>query len=202
MAWTTLLDELPLTASWQTVPESEFSLYRFSYVSGDLGINGKSHYEVGQFDTDGSGYNLRTYRTEQFGHIVILRKPQFFDTQRLGFRVPAGFNPFVLKVEVNDMPLFNVGNPSSASATTKKVVNYSVTEVVLVDASPDRKMVSIQNSSNRILYIDFDGAVTTTDFGIPIPANAIYEQPVGFTGEIRGIWATGGSGSARIIEYL
>lgn len=202
MTWTTLLDELLLSGSWQKAPESEFSLYRFSYMSGDLTPTGVSRYEVGQFDEDGTGFNLRSYRTESFGHIVLLQKPKFFSSQRLGFRVPAGFNPFVIKVEVNDMPLFNTGNPSSSSATTKKTVAYTVTEVVLLDSNPERKLASFQNISNRILYIDFDGAVTTTDFGIPIAANSIYEMPVGFTGEVRGIWASGGSGSCKIIEYL
>jgi hypothetical protein len=202
MTWTTLLDELPLSDSWQKAPESEFSLYRFSFVSGDLTPTGFSRYEVGQFDTDGSGFNLRSYRTEQFGHLLILRKPQFFDTQRLGFRVPAGFNPFVLKVEVNDMPFSNIGAVNSAATTATKNVAYSATEVVIVDPNPERKMIVLQNIANRTLYIDFDGNVTTTNFAIQIAANQVYEMPVGFSGEIRGIWGPGGGGNLKVTEFF
>jgi hypothetical protein len=202
MTWTTLLEELLLTGSWQKAPESEFSLYRFSYVSGDLSPTGFSRYEVGQFDEDNSAFNLRSYRTESFGHVVVLRKPEFFDTQRLGFRMPSGFNPFILKVEVNDMPFSVAGNASGASSTQRKTVPYSVADVALVDANPERKLVTIQNTSNRVLYIDFDGAVTTTDFAFSIVANGIYEMPIGFTGEIRGIWASGGSGTCKINEFF
>jgi hypothetical protein len=202
MTWTTLLDELPLSGSWQKAPESEFSLYRFSFVSGDLTPTGFSRYEVGQFDEDGSGFNLRSYRTEQFGLLVILRKPQFFETQCLGFRVPAGFNPFVLKVEVNDMPVSPSGDSAPLAGSVVSTTSPAVTTpALLVAANPNRKSLSIQNAGTAVLFIDFDGTVSTTSYQARIPSNGYFEPPVNYTGAIHGVWSAA-SGAAEIREYV
>jgi hypothetical protein len=202
MTWTTLQAELLLSGTWQMAPVSEDSLYRFSYVSGDLGPTGIARYEVGQFDTDGSGYGLRTFRTELFGQIVVLKKPTFFDTQRLGFRYPAGFAPFTLKIEVNDMPLSPMGNASSATSSVTTTVAASTTMVTIAQANPDRKMLSILNSSNRSLYLDFDNDVQTNAFAVEVKTNVFYEMPVGFAGEVKGIWAATATGSCKVIEFF
>jgi hypothetical protein len=202
MTWTTLQPELLLSGTWQMAPASEGSLYRFSYLSGDLGPTGIARYEVGQFDTDGSGYGLRTFRTELFGQIVVLKKPAFFDTQRLGLRYPAGFAPFTLKIEVNDMPLSQMGNASSATNSLTKTVAASTTMVTIVEANPDRKMLSILNGSSKSLFLDFDNDVQTNAFAVEVKASVFYEMPVGFAGEVKGIWAAGATGSCKVVEFF
>jgi hypothetical protein len=202
MAWTTLLEELRLSSFWQFAPESEAETYRFSVLSGDFGASGIGRYEIGQFDTDGSGYALKSYRTESFGLIVQCKKPDLFETQRLGFRVPIGFNPFVLKVEINDMPLNTPpeGAPTSSTATAVTVPS-SITAGVLIAANPSRKALTIQNVSTAILYLDFDGNVSTTSYAVRLVAGANYEAPINFTGAVHGIWAAA-NGSAEIREYV
>jgi hypothetical protein len=202
MAWTTFRETLLLSSSWQLIDVSDAELYRFSVVSGNLGTTGVSRYEVGQFDTDGSGYGLRTFRTEPCGLIVPYKKPYFFETQRLGFRVPTGFNPFTLKIEVNDMPFTNLGSANSSTTAQTLNVAASTTEIVIASANPDRKMLSITNLSSKSLYIDFDGAVTATAYAVEVKANVMYEMPVGFSGEVRGIWATGATGSCKTVEFF
>lgn len=202
MTWTTLQAELLLSGTWQMAPVSEASLYRFSYVAGNLGPTGIARYEAGQFDTDGSGFGLRTFRTELFGLIAIFRKPEFFDTQRLGFRYPAGFAPFTLKIEVNDMPLSQMGNASSATNSITTTVAASTTMVTIVQANPDRKMLSILNGSGKSLYLDFDNDVQTNAFAVEVKASVFYEMPVGFSGEVKGIWATGATGSCKVVEFF
>jgi hypothetical protein len=202
MAWTTHLETFLLSNLWQFAPQSTAELYRFSYVSGDLGANGIGRYEVGQFDTDGSGYALKSYRSESFGLIVPCPKPKFFETQRLGFRVPIGFNPFTLKIEVNDMPLSPLSSASGAASASSVSVAASTSAVVIAAANPDRKMIQITNKSSKSLYIDFDADVTVTDFAVEIKANVFYEMPIGFSGEVRGIWAATATGSCKVTEFV
>jgi hypothetical protein len=202
MTWTTLLENLTLSRLWQIGPESDAEAYRLSIVSGDLGASGIGRVEVAQFDSDGSGYAPRAYRTEAFGLIIQCRKPFLFQSQRVGFRVPAGFNPFVLKVEVNDMPLTNApeGAPG-ADSVVNTTVPASTTAGVLIAANPNRKMLSIQNISTATLYIDFDGAVTNTSYLTRLLANGYYEVPINYRGAVHGVWSAV-NGNAEIREYV
>jgi hypothetical protein len=202
MAWTTHLETFLLSGLWQFAPASEAELYRFSIVSGDFSPSGIGRYEVGQFDANGSGYALKSYRTEPFGLIVPCPKPKFFETQRLGFRVPIGFNPFTLKIEVNDMPFSVIGNPQGAATSATSLVAASVTSVVIAPANPDRKMLSMLNTSSKSLYLDFDGDVTVTSYAVEVKANTLYEMPIGFVGEVKGIWATGATGNCKVTEFI
>jgi hypothetical protein len=202
MAWTTFHESLLLSDSWQLIEASNLALYRFSVVSGEFGAFGKSRYEVGQFDSDGSGYGFRLLRTEAFGLIVGFPKPTFFETQRLGFRVPIGFNSFTLKIEVNDMPFSVIGNPQGAATSATSLVAASVTSVVIAPANPDRKMLSMLNTSSKSLYLDFDGDVTVTSYAVEVKANTLYEMPIGFVGEVKGIWATGATGNCKVTEFI
>jgi hypothetical protein len=201
MAWTTFHDNFLLSSSWQLIEASEAELYRFSIVSGDFGVSGTGRYEIGQFDTDGSAYGLRTFRTEPCGLIVPYKKPYFFETQRLGFRVPTGFNPFTLKIEVNDMPFSNLSNPVAATSATSFTVPASVTAVVMQTADPDTKMLMFTNSSNKSLYLKFGDVVTTTAFDVEVKTNTIYEMAVEFAGVVNGIWAAGATGSCKVVKY-
>lgn len=202
MAWTIFRDNLLLSGSWQLLEASEAQLYRFTVLSGDFGASGTGRYEVGQFDTDGSGYGLKTYRTEPYGLIIPLKKPNFFETQRLGLRIPLGFNPFTLKIEVNDMPYSSIGNPEGATSAVSSTVAASVTAVVLAAADPDTKKLVFTNTSNRSLFLDYDGDVTTTSWTDEVKTNVKFEMPVAFAGEVKGIWASGATGSCKVTRFV
>jgi hypothetical protein len=202
MSWTTLNANLLLSASWQYLPEQTGELYRITFVGGDPNPTGIGRYEVGQFDTDGSGFNLRAYRTETFGSIIQCKKPSFFETQRLGFRYPPGFNPFTIKVEVNDMSFYSSGNPAGASISVTTQVPASTTAVVISAANPDRKMYSITNQSAKSLFLDFDNEVTLTAFAYEVKPGVVYEMPVPFLGDVRGIWAAGATGNCKVVEFF
>jgi hypothetical protein len=200
--WTNFLNEFPISRNWSYTPETEAEVFRFSVVSGDFGTSGIGQYEVGQFDADGSGYFLRRYRTEPFGLIVQCKTPVLFETHRLGFRVPFGFNPLVLKVEVNDMPISTPGdNSPQSSSVVSTTVAASTTAGVLITANPNRKGLTIQNASTGILYIDFDGNVTPTSFLARLASQAYFEAPINYTGAVHGVW-TNTNGAAEIREYV
>jgi hypothetical protein len=202
MTWTTLLENLALSHTWQIGPESEAESYRLSVVSADFGLSGIGRVEVAQFDADGSGYGTRYYRPETWGLIIQCRKPFLFQSQRVGFRIPIGFNPFVLKVEVNDMPLSNPpeGAPASDSVTSTTVPS-TTTAALLVAANPLRKDLSIQNASTANLFIDFDGIVTTASYLTKIAPGGYYEVPMNYRGAVHGIWDKV-NGAADIREYV
>jgi hypothetical protein len=202
MTWTTLHDGLLLTREWQMAPVSTSELYRISFVSGAAGIVGVGRYEVGQFDEEGSGFGLRGYRIEPAPLCVAFPKPKFFNTQRLGFRLATGTNPFTLKLEVNNMPFYNAGNPGGASVSVTTTIAASTTAVVISPANPDRKMYAITNNSAKSLFLDFDNEVTLTAYAYEVKPGVVYEMPVPFLGDVRGIWAAGATGSCKVVEFF
>jgi hypothetical protein len=202
MSWIPLNENLLLSGTWQDLPPHEGELYRISFVSGEPSPSGIGRYDVGQFDVDGSGYNLRTYRTETFGTILLFKKPEFFQSQHLGFRYPAGFNPYTIKVEVNDMPLSSLSNLSGSSGTNQAIVGASTNQVVISAANAERKGLQITNKSAKSLFLDFDNEVTVVDYAVEVKANTLYEMPVSFLGDVRGIWAAGATGSCKVVEFI
>jgi hypothetical protein len=100
------------------------------------------------------------------------------------------------------MPLSPMGNASSATSSVTTTVAASTTMVTIAQANPDRKMLSILNSSNRSLYLDFDNDVQTNAFAVEVKTNVFYEMPVGFAGEVKGIWAATATGSCKVIEFF
>ena len=63
-----------------------------------------------------------------------------------------------------------------------------------------RSGATVYNDSTAILYLALGtAAASTTDFTVKMVADAYYEVPFGYTGAIRGIWASA-TGSARVGE--
>jgi hypothetical protein len=199
------LETLTLSSNWQFCSESEFGLYRLTPLTEATSLTGNvitGRYEVGQFDADGTGYGIRAFRRESFGVIFQLVKPQFFDTQRIGLRVPTSFYPFEMKIEVNDMSFYSSGNPAGASISVTTQVPASTTAVVISAANPDRKMYSITNQSAKSLFLDFDTEVTLTAYAYEVKPGVVYEMPVPFLGDVRGIWAAGATGNCKVVEFF
>lgn len=80
-------------------------------------------------------------------------------------------------------------------------VSASASSVTLLSANTLRSGASIYNDSSAILYIACtNAAASTTAFSYKAMPEAYFEVPSGYTGEIRGIWASA-TGAARITEY-
>ena len=90
------------------------------------------------------------------------------------------------------------------ATSTRSVVADSASDVLLLAANSSRIGASIQNDSSAVLYVGLGTAtVTSTDYTVRMVANAYYEVPFGYNGQIRGIWATDpGDGAARVSELV
>ena len=91
--------------------------------------------------------------------------------------------------------------PTSGTATRTSVADNAA-DVQLLAANAAREKYSVTNDSTAILYLAAGAAAaSTTSYTVQIPPNSFYASD-GYTGEVRGIWATDpGTGAARITEY-
>ena len=86
------------------------------------------------------------------------------------------------------------------SSSTVVKVGQSIASVVLAADDPTRMGLTIYNDSNRDLYVRVaPGPATVDNWTVKLRKNDYYELPFpAYTGEVTGIWATAGSGSARV----
>lgn len=94
------------------------------------------------------------------------------------------------------------GSPVAAPTTgTITVVNDTNADGVILAANASRKGATIWNDSTAILYLNLSAGVSSaTNCTVKMIADAYYEVPAGYTGIIRGIWASDASGAARVTE--
>lgn len=81
---------------------------------------------------------------------------------------------------------------------------YTTTSATILSASTtgDRMGVSISNQSNRTLYVRCEAAAASaTAHTVAIAAGGYFEMPFNYVGEIRGIFASGGSGDAYVTAF-
>jgi hypothetical protein len=79
-------------------------------------------------------------------------------------------------------------------------VSQNASNVTLLAANRARLGATIWNDSPNFLYLKLGTTASTTSFTVKMNNGSYYEVPYGYTGNIDGIWATAGSGSARIVE--
>lgn len=97
----------------------------------------------------------------------------------------------------------NVVNGGANSATgTLTQVAYTTSSTTILAANASRKGAIIYNNANRTLYVGLtSSAVSAAAFTTALVASGGYwEVPFGYTGQINGIWAAGGSGNAQVTE--
>lgn len=105
----------------------------------------------------------------------------------------------------------NDGDVSNANPLPVKHVSGTATRTQVADSASDglilaantaRLGATIWNDSSAVLYLGLGTTtVTTTNYTAQLSEGAYYEVPFGFTGEVRGIWATDpGDGGARVTE--
>lgn len=153
-------------------------------------------------------FDIRTLKARPESELLYLPKPPTFKYRRLGFRQvdPLSAN-WTFRIEVNTMPLafaFASSAPLSSSSVNLTTVVSADTKTTILAANPERKGASIHNESTATLLIDFipaAGTVSETQFGVKLPAQAYYELPYGYTGQIMGIWDAV-DGNALVREFV
>lgn len=91
--------------------------------------------------------------------------------------------------------------PVSSVATSRTAA--SATAVTLKASNTSRTALSIQNDSNKDLYVLLgSGTPSTTNYSVMLERRGgYYEMPFLYTGEVKGIWDGGSpSGGAQVVE--
>lgn len=88
-----------------------------------------------------------------------------------------------------------------AGTATRTTVADSASDVSLLASNANRLGATIANDSSAVLYIALGTTASATDYTARVVQYGYYEVPYGYTGAIRGIWASDpGDGAARITE--
>lgn len=93
--------------------------------------------------------------------------------------------------------------PVTSSTATVTSVASGIASVTIKAANTSRKGISVLNTDANALYLLVGGGTASaTNLSVIVAAtNGYWEAPFGFTGEITGIWAADGTGSAFVTEY-
>jgi hypothetical protein len=95
--------------------------------------------------------------------------------------------------------------PPTSSSGTSAAVAYSATSVTIAAANAARiDGGMVINNANRNLWVNFSAtAATTAAPSILVPANGgSIDIPSGYVGAVTGIWVTGGTGNATVVEFV
>lgn len=90
------------------------------------------------------------------------------------------------------------------NAGTASSVTSAAADTVILAANGNRKGATIYNESTAILYVLLAvGTASATNYSVQVTPNTsttgYYEVPFGYTGIIKGIWASA-NGFARVTE--
>lgn len=96
-----------------------------------------------------------------------------------------------------------ISTGAGPTVATRSAVADSASDTLILAANAARKNFSVTNDSTAVLYLaPGTAAASLTDYSVQIPTAGFYSDDQGYTGEVRGIWATDpGTGAARITEY-
>lgn len=89
------------------------------------------------------------------------------------------------------------GTIGTETATTNVFVDKSFTSVLLAGANSNRACLTIVNTSNKSLFINYDNAATEDDIEIKKGDSKDIDC---IKGAIYGIWKSGADEGAKIIE--
>lgn len=88
-----------------------------------------------------------------------------------------------------------------SSTGTQANVAASASDVTILAANTSRYGASVFNDSTATLYLLLSNAVSSSSvYTVELGGNAYYEVPYGYTGIIKGIWASA-TGNARVTEF-
>lgn len=123
------------------------------------------------------------------------------DTSRQSTGISDGTYPW-RKVRVDAAGAVIVANGGAAVITGNgpSSVASANSNTLLLAANANRRGATITNDSTAVLYVSLGtNAASASNFTVKLAAAAYYEVPFGYSGEIRGIWASV-NGSARVTE--
>lgn len=94
--------------------------------------------------------------------------------------------------------------PTTGTASS---VSDTASDTTILASNANRRGATVFNDSDQILYLLLSNATSSaTNFTVKMAAGSYYELPVNrggvYTGIIKGIWASNGSGAARITELV
>jgi len=89
-----------------------------------------------------------------------------------------------------------------AGTSTRSQVADSATDAQILASNTSRLGAAVYNDSSAILYLGVGTTtVTTSNYTCKLFPNGYFEVPAGFTGELRGLWATDpNDGGAKVTE--
>lgn len=120
-------------------------------------------------------------------------------TVKAASTAPVGTDTALVVAISPNTPALSVVTDKSGTGTTTSV-SYSATSTTLLASNANRVLATIFNESAKTLYVKLGATASATSYTIPIFPNSYWELPLSYTGIIDGIWASGGSGAARITE--
>jgi len=90
--------------------------------------------------------------------------------------------------------------PKSGTGTFSQVAS-SASAVTILAANASRLGGTVYNASTQILYLILSATTpTTANYTLAMAASSYYEVPFGYTGIIKGIWASA-NGNANVTEF-
>lgn len=120
--------------------------------------------------------------------------------QRQRFQVTgAGATDIASVSSANGLEI-DITRNQRTSSTTLANVSQSASNVTILASNTSRLGATIHNDGDDILYLKFGTTASTTSFTVKMQVDDYYEVPFGYTGIIDGIWASSGSGAARVTE--
>jgi hypothetical protein len=118
----------------------------------------------------------------------------------LGLRFPHWLKQITFEVwryDGLDFDTFNYGSVLAVPNT----IPQSATAVVLLDSNVDRQGAIIMNESSAALAIEFDGIPSMAENLVIVQPGGYFEIPYAFKGAVQGVWASAGTGFAKIREF-
>lgn len=103
----------------------------------------------------------------------------------------------VWRYDGRDFDTFTAGSIQAVPNT----IPQTSAAVVLMDVDPLRQGAIIMNEGDAPLAIEFDTAPTMASNLVILQPGGYFEVPYGFKGQIQGVWASAGSGFAKIREF-
>ena len=95
-------------------------------------------------------------------------------------------------------PVFGF-DPSRPANATQAEKTMTAASQLLVASNPARRQVTIENQTNKVLYIAFAAAATPATRVATIPVGGSWSTPLGgYTGDIAGILAGAPSGVNKV----
>lgn len=91
----------------------------------------------------------------------------------------------------------------TADTGTASQIADNAADTTILAANADRRGAAVYNSSSATLYLlCASGTASSTNFTVAIVPNGYFEVPAGYTGILKGIWASDpGDGLAHVTEW-